>query len=89
MKELSYYFRLKEYDRIEAEKKIMIDLKKVIEICLKKSFHFSVNPTCNVINVSTNGFETSFDSYFKGDLIKYSYGNTVTMSELLEKLRKM
>ena len=89
MKALSDYFRLKEFDRIEKEKKCLIALKKVIDICLKKGFHFSVNPEVYNINVSTDSYKTSsLSAYFKGDLIEYSDGSTITIYEMLEVLKK-
>jgi len=87
MEALSDYFRLKEIDRIEAEKKCMIDLKKVINICLKKSYHFSVNKNTSQIDVSIDDFETNFSSYFKGQLIQYKSEYCMPMDELLEKLK--
>lgn len=86
-KGMSDYFRLKEIDRIESEKKRMITLKKVIDVCLKKGFHFSVNPEVSNLYVSVDRFETSFSSYFKGSLIDHNDGNTMTIDKLLEKLK--
>lgn len=86
-KEMSDYFRLKEFDKIEAEKKCMITLKKVIDICLKKGFHFSVSPAVSNLSVSIDGFETSFSSYFKGSLITYNDGDTIPMNDLLTILK--
>lgn len=87
MNELSDYFRLKEIDRIEAEKRSLIALNKVIAICLKKDFYFSVNPKTKGITVSFDNFENSLDSYFKGELMNYSDGKTITIFELLEILK--
>jgi len=87
MEQLEDYFRLKEYDRIELEKKCMIDLKKVINICLKKSYHFSINKNTSQIDVSIDDFETNFTSYFKGRLIQYKSEYCISISELLEKLK--
>ncbi len=84
MDKLSDYFRLKEFDKIEAEKKCMADLKKVINICLKNGYNFSVNPEVSCIYLSKDVFITSFSSYFKGSLINYSDGDTVPMYKLLE-----
>lgn len=88
MKTLNDYFRLKEYDRIELEKQCMIDLKKVINICLKKSYHFSVNKNTAQIDISTDDFDTNFSSYFKGQLITYKSERCMPMNELLEKLKQ-
>lgn len=90
MRELNDYFRLKEIDRIEAEKQCLINLKKVIDICIKKDFLFSIHTgeghSC--INISTDRYKTTFSSYFKGSLIDYSdETGTMTMDKLLEKLR--
>lgn len=88
MSSLSDYFRLKEYDRIEAEKKCMIDLKKVIDLCLKKGWHFSVNGTCNQIDVCYDGdFANSLYAYFKGELINHESDHNTTVSKMLEKLK--
>lgn len=84
---MSDYFRLREIDRIEAEKKCMITLKKVIDVCLKKGYHFSVSPEVSNIGVSVDRFETSFSSYFKGNLIDYNDGDAMPMDKLLEKLK--
>ena len=86
-KEMSDYFRLREIERVESEKKCMITLKKVIDVCLKKRYHFSVSPPVSNISVSVDTFETSFSSYFKGNLINYNDGNTMPMDKLLEKLK--
>lgn len=87
MNSFNDHFRLKEYDRIEAEKKCMIDLKKVINVCLKKGYHFSVNKNTTQIDVSTDDFDTNFSSYFKGTLMNYKSEYALPMSELLEKLK--
>lgn len=92
MKELNDYFRFKEFERAESEKKCMIAVKRVIDICLKKNYIFNVhsNDGNNNISVTTDGWTTSFVSYFKGDLINYSdETGTVTIFELLEKLKKL
>lgn len=92
MKELNDYFRLKEYDRVKAEKECMTTLKKVIDICLKKDFIFNVhaNDGNSNISVTTDGWITNFSSYFKGNLINYSDDTgTLTVFELLEKLKKL
>lgn len=87
-KAMSDHFRLKEIDRIEAEKKCMIVLKKVINICLKRNYHFSVNTECGNINMTFDAYvETSFSSYYKGQLIDFSDGNTLTITELLNLLQ--
>lgn len=91
MKELNDYFRLKEIARIEEEKQCLINLKKVIDICIKKDFLFSVHTGegSSSINVSTDRYNTTLSSYFKGSLINYSdETGTMTMIQLLEKLRK-
>lgn len=88
MRTLNDYFRLTEYDRIKLEKQCMIDLKKVINICLKKGYHFSVNKNTNQIDVSTDYFDTNFTSYFKGQLITYNSKYCMPMNELLEKLKQ-
>lgn len=90
MEGLNDYFRLKEYDRIKEEKECMTTLKKVIDICLKKDFIFNVHSGEGIssISVTTDGWKTSFSSYFKGSLINYSDGNTVLISELLKELKK-
>jgi len=91
MKELSHYFRLKEIDRIEAEKQCLINLKKVIGICVKKDYNFNIHSHegSSSINVTTDKFTTSYSSYFKGTLINYSDEiGTMTMIQLLDKLRK-
>jgi hypothetical protein len=88
METLNDYFRLKEYDRIELEKKCMVDLKKVIDVCLKKGHHFSVNKNTNQIDVSTDDFETNLVSYFKGRLINHKSQYAMPISELLEKLKQ-
>lgn len=90
MNELSDYFRLKEYDRIELEKKVMIDLKKVIYLCLKKGWHFSVNAQTTQIDVCIdNNFDNSITAYFKGDLINYESEFSTTVSKMLEKLKSI
>ena len=89
MKQLNDYFRLKEYDRIELEKKCMIDLKKVINICLKRCYHFSINKNTTQIDISIDDFDTNFTSYFKGHLINYKSEHCIPMSELLEKLKTL
>lgn len=89
MNTLSDYFRLKEYDRIEAEKKCLVTLKKVMDVCLKKGFSFSVNTQTNGISVHENDFKWTLDAYFKGDLINYSdNNNTCTIFEMLQQLNK-
>jgi hypothetical protein len=70
--------------KIEAEKKAMSDLKKVINICLKKGFHFSVNPECNLITASYDRYDTSLYSYFRGNLLNYfEESGTVAISQML------
>lgn len=90
MESLNDYFRLKEIDLKEAERKCIVDLKKVIDICIKKDFLFSVHSGegNSSINVSTDRHNTTLSSYFKGTLIDYSdETGTMTISQLLEKLR--
>lgn len=90
---LSDHFRLQELDRIEAEKKNLVLLQKVFVICVKKEFSFSFTPNAEVLNVSTDNFITSLNSYYKGDLINYSdissVNKTMTVSELLKYLKKL
>lgn len=88
MKELSDYFRLKEIDRIEAEKQATSYLKKVINICLKKGFHFSYNPTCDQITVSTDVFKTTYDCYVKGNLLNHKSTFSIPIKDLFELLSK-
>jgi hypothetical protein len=87
---LSDHFRLKEYDRIKLEKECMTTLKKVIDVCLKKDYIFNVHSGEGIssISVTTDGWDTSFTSYFKGSLINYSDGNTIPMHELLHNIKK-
>ena len=90
MKQLNDYFRLKELDRIESEKKCLSDLKKVIDICIKKDFLFNVHTGegNSSISVSTDRWNTTLSCYFKGSLIEYSdETGTMTMDRLLQKLR--
>lgn len=87
---LNDYFRLKEIDRIEAEKKCMVCVKKIIDICLKKGYHFSVNPNTNQIDVCVDdNFENSFYAYFKGELINFESGYNTTVYKMLEKLKSI
>ncbi len=91
MKQLNDYFRLKEIDRIEAEKQCLINLKRVIDICIKRNYNFSIHQSEGNSNIylSTDGHATSVSSYFKGSLIDYSdETGTMTMIQLLEQLRK-
>lgn len=90
MEQLNNYFRLKEIDRIESEKKCLITLKKIINICLKKGYLFSIHFSDDDggINLTTDGYTTSFNSYFKGTLINYSNNkDTFTVFQLLDKLK--
>lgn len=92
MKQLNDYFRLKEFDRIESEKQCLINLKKVIDLCIKQEYNFTVHQSegNSSINVTTDGWKNSFSSYFKGSLIEYSdETGTMTISQLLEKLKKI
>lgn len=91
MKQLSNYLRLKEIDRIEAEKKCLINLKKVIDICIKRDYNFSIHQSEGNSNIylTTDGHATSISAYFKGNLINYSdKTGTMTMIQLLQKLRE-
>ncbi len=89
---LSDRFRLQEIDRIEAEKKNFFLLKKVFAICVKKGFDLSLNPSSESLNLRIDKFETSINSYYKGQLIDYSdtdnkIHQTMTISQLLEYLK--
>jgi phosphopantetheine adenylyltransferase len=79
---------MKEIDRTESEKERLIALKKVIGICIKKGFHFSVNPEVSLITVSTDSYKNILCSYFKGLLVNYRDETTLPIFELLEKLKQ-
>lgn len=88
MNQLNEYFRLKEVDRKEMERLCMIDLKKVIDICIKRNYTFSINGELALLNVTIdNEFEKTTYSYYKGTLIGYEDVSTMTVKNLLHKLR--
>lgn len=92
MNELSDYFRLKKLDRIKLEKQCLVNLKKVIDLCIKKEYNFNIHNSegNGSINVTVDGWENSFSSYFKGSLISYRDATgTMTISQLLEKLKSI
>lgn len=89
---LDDYLRLQELDRIEGEKKCLVCLKKIINICLKRNYTFSIHALRDdsSINVTTDGWKSSYNAYFRGSLINYSDGKeTLTVFELLEKLKNL
>jgi len=89
MERLNDYFMLKAIDQLEAEKKCLASLNKVMALCLKKNLHFSVNMTTNGISIRSYDFDFAYDSYFKGQLINYSdEHSTVTIHQLLEIIKK-
>ena len=81
------YFEKRMLAQIEAEKKCLSALKKVIDLCLKKQLHFSVNIEASGISVYNLKTEFNKDAYFKGSLINYSDGQTCTIHELLELIK--
>lgn len=92
MNELSDYFRLKEYDRIKLEKECLANLKKVIDLCIKKEYNFNIHQSDGngSISLTVDKWQTSFSSYFKGSLISYRDATgTMTISQLLEKLKSI
>jgi len=90
MKELNDYFRLKEIDRVESEKKCLIALKKIIDICIKRNYNFSVNGELGLLNITIdNNFDETSYSYYKGTLIEYQDVSTITVHALLDKLKQI
>ena len=63
-------------------------LQKVINVCLNKKYHFSINPDVNLICVSTDTYKTILNSYYDGNLVDYTDNDTMPLNELLNKLNK-
>lgn len=63
-------------------------LKQVINVCLEKKYHFSINPEANLICISINAYETVLNSYYEGSLVNYTDEDTMPLNELLNKLNK-
>ena len=64
---LDDYLRLQELDRIEGEKKCLVCLKKIINICLKRNYTFSIHALRDdsSIDVTTDGWKSSYNAYFR------------------------
>lgn len=69
----------------------MKDLKELLELCLAKELIFSLSPEINLVRVYQiidDEFVFNKSSYYDGELKDYSSSYTITLSDLIQKVKE-
>lgn len=69
----------------------MKELHELLDLCLAKELIFSLSPEINLIRVYQiidDEFAFNKSSYYDGELKDYSSSYTITLSDLIEKVKE-
>ena len=76
---------MKEYN----EEKLKEIVKEIFNVCLEKNIFININPICKSVSIHFGNpiKEGVLTSYYSIELFNYTYLNTITVEELLKKVK--